>query len=389
MATAWNGGIGFWRLLAAVCLMVMASCPVDAKTVGMRSFLVTDAARRDSIAPKYPRQWMVDVYYPAVPGKAVPAPYLSDAVLAEHLAAGDYYGQPAAAVRAWQHRPGPAIADAVQSAGAPPLITIAPGLGIARANYAYLAAALVQRGFAVAVIDLPYLGIQRLPDGRMLDAANDPLASSDDPMAYAPRLREFARDVSVTLDRLSGHVRFDAARITVTGHSSGGTVAVDVCRHDARVAACADLEGGIEATEVARQGATKPTLIGASRAGGRPERAGGVDVMASMRESLGVTGGASGWVVKITGGSHMSYSDAPRVMPDTITRFGGETISADRSMTLYPGLIAAFAKAYTRGGGGDAAFEAFLHGQPEITRVLRSGPVAAPVAGPVAGLSAG
>jgi hypothetical protein len=188
-------------------------------------------------------------------------------------------------------------------------------------------------------------------------------------------LRDFVRDMSVSIDRLGSAVRYDRRAIVVTGHSSGGTVAIDVCRNDPRVSACVDLEGGIEGTEVATAGADKPTLIGASRAKGRPEAPanGKPDTMDQMLAALARGSSRSGWVIKITGGSHMSYSDSPLVMPDTISRFGGTIITPARSMALYPDLVAAFARAYIPGGGRDVAMDRFLRGQAEITRIQHTG----------------
>jgi dienelactone hydrolase len=363
-------------------LLAMASGAAAAKTegggIGMTSFVVTDAARRDTLKPGLPRAWTVDAYYPTDARAAHASPYLADQVVLDKLVAAKYYDQPQSALRTWAARPSPAIPGAPQHRGARlPLIVVLPGSGVARANYAILAAHLVRRGFVVAVIDLPYLGIQRLPDGRVLDANDDPLAAAEKPEDYAPRIAGFVGDVSKSLDRLPKAVTFDPRRITVTGHSSGGAVAVDVCRADRRVEGCIDFEGGLEPTATAREGVSKPVLIAASRAKGRPEPphdAAHPDMLDQMRAEIGKTGARSSWTMKITGGSHMSYSDAPEVMPDTLSRFGGELVSPARSFDLYTGLVAAFARAYAPGGGGNAAFEAYARRQPEVTRLERAGP---------------
>lgn len=366
------------RLLLVLATLWFGAWPLAAQAaVGVATLAVTDAARHDSLKPDLPRAWMVDVYYPADAKGRAPAPYLADKVLAEKLVAAKYYDQPEATIRGWTSRPGAAIPGAPQRPGQRrPLIVLLPGSGVARANYAILAARLVGRGFVVAVIDLPYLGLQRLPDGRVLDANDDPLAASEKPEDYAPRIAEFVRDVSVSLDRVGKAAAFDPRRVTVTGHSSGGAVAVDVCNAEPRANACVNFEGGIEPTRALHAGTTKPTLIAASRAKGRPEPphdAAHPDMLDQMRAAIGRTGNRSGWVMKITGGSHMSYSDAPEVMPDTLSRFGGELVSSARSFDLYAGLVEAFARAYAPGGGGDAAFEAFARAQTEVTRLERSG----------------
>jgi putative ABC transport system permease protein len=359
------------RLICCAVLCAFASAATGAP-VGVKPFLVTDATRHDSLKPDLKREWMVDVYYPATARSGKPTRYFDDPALLKKLVDGKYYDQKPDVLQRWATRSGAALRDAEQAKGdSLPLIVVLPGMGVARANYALLASAFVQRGFVVAVIDLPYLGDQRLPDGRILRADDDPLAQSEKPEDYAPRIREFVRDVSMTLDRLPAEVKFDPHAITVTGHSSGGAVAVDVCNADARVSACVDWEGGLEPTDVWQHGSKKPTLVGASRAKGRPETpvdAQHPDMLEQMRAALGKQGNHSCWVMKITGGSHMSYSDSPEVMPDTLSRFGGELISPQRSFELYTGVTAAFARAYAPGGGGDAAFAVAVKANPEITR---------------------
>jgi hypothetical protein len=50
--------------------------------------------------------------------------------------------------------------------------------------------------------------------------------------------------------------------------------------------------------------------------------------------------------IKINGAGHMSYSDAPFVMPDTITRFGGRIIDARRGFEIMTHYIRDFFDKY-------------------------------------------
>lgn len=104
-----------------------------------------------------------------------------------------------------------------------------------------------------------------------------------------------------------------------------------------------------------------------SRARGRPPtvKPGEPDPAEHLLASLAQRG-APVWTLHITGGSHTSFSDAPEVLPHTLSRFGGELMSAERSMTLYTAIVDAFARAYAPGGGGDAAFQQFSDAAPEI-----------------------
>lgn len=362
----------------AIAFVMCSLTPVSASQVGLKTFIVQDTTRKDTLKPRLIRSWNVDLYYPTDSASMRKSPYLEDEVILKKLEADKYYGISQSALESWGTKPGPAIRNAPQLKNERrPLVIILPGMGTIRANYAILASKFVNRGFVVAVIDLPYLGLQRLPDGRILQADDDPLATSEDPAAYAPRIREFTKDVSVTINHLRSRLVFDPKRIIVTGHSSGGTVAVDVCGDDPRVLVCINFEGGIEPTELVRRGASKPTLIVASRAKGRPETpfsAEKPDTLEKMRLAMGASGNDSRWIVKITGGSHMSYSDFSEVFPYAISQFGGEVIPSERTFELYPGIVSAFASAYGPQGHGNREFEDYLSKQPEVTRSAHSGP---------------
>jgi len=369
------------RVLLVLMLVLGLAVPGKAmaetsdQPVGVVSFEITDPARHDPIATDLVRAWHVDLYYPAQEGGTERA-YLADAALLNTLIADGYYDVPEATLRAWAAKPGPAHVAAPSITSAPlPLITIAPGSGVAAFNYAELAATLARRGYAVAVIDLPYIGPSRLADGRVMRPGDDPLQQSEDLAALTPRVRDWSRDVSVTLDRLfaADHpsaipaaLALDPQRITITGHSLGGTVAVQVCADDPRVEACADFEGAPDPTTIFAAGPAKPTLITGARSA-KPDRPfEKPDLSSPFWSFLGKGENASNWAIAITKGSHMSYSDAPYEMPDTLSRFGGTLMTPERSFELYTGLVDAFARAYAPGGGGNAAFAEFLHAQPEI-----------------------
>ena len=307
--------------------------------------------------------------------------YADDAVLLDVLVAEKYYFATEAQLRGWARKPAAAVAGAApRTPAALPVVTISPGLGFARLNYAELAAALVARGYVVVVIDHPYIGYTHLPDGRMLRAEQDPALASDNPADAMPAVREWTRDISVTLDRLAAGaaaqlapgLAVDLGRVTAAGHSIGGTAAVDACGADRRVQACLDFEGFLAGTAAVERGAARATLVTFSRARGRPPvvTPGEPDPADRLLVQLGQRG-APVWVVQITGGSHTSFSDAPDVLPETLSHFGGELMSVERSMALYTGIVDAFARAYGPGGGGDAAFRGFLDGAPE-TRGRRS-----------------
>lgn len=339
--------------------------------VGTVSFELVDTSRSDPLESALPREWMVQVFYPARPSM-VAATYADDPALLEELIRESYYDTAEPVLRSWARLPAVAAERANPASSARlPVVTLSPGLGFARLSYAHIAAALTHRGYAVVIIDHPYIGVSRLPDGRLLRQVDDPATSGQDVAAESRRVKEWGDDLTKVLDRLAagpatkmvGGLALDLDHVIATGHSIGGTTVLEACGTDPRIAACIDFEGYLPAEPWA--GARKPTLVVLSRSGGRPPNSPTAPDLAGQLVAALDRDAATAWVVKVTGGSHTSYSDAPLVMPATLSRFGGTLMSANRSIELYSGLVDAFARAYTRGGHGAAEFAAFLATAPE------------------------
>jgi hypothetical protein len=339
-------------------------------SVGTATLTVTDPARRGPVDASRPRTWIVQVYYPSEPTPVVDV-YAGDPALVDALVASHYYDAGEAELRGWASRPAFAATGAKPAASGS-LVTLSPGLGFARLNYAELASHLVARGHIVAVIDHPYIGVSRV-GGRVVSANDDPVLASSNPADSLPRIRDWTRDISVTLDDLAKQpvagLAIDVANVTAAGHSIGGTAAAGA-GVDPRVRACIDFEGFLAGIDALATGSACPVLAGFSRAKGRPPvlKPGEPDPMDAVIAALAARGRPI-WTVKITGGSHTSFSDAPDVLPRTLSRFGGELMPAARSFEVYAGLVDAFARAYAPSGGGDAAFQAFLATVPEAAGI--------------------
>lgn len=348
-----------------------ANPPTAPSPVGVVDFELADPGRTDPVS-QGERRWRVQLYYPAEAGTGSARPYAPDPVLLARMRSDGYYDVAPDTLAAWTERPGPARLGAHAVADALPLVTLSPGSGVAAFNYSELASAIARRGYAVAVVDHPHLGLSRLSDGRILSHRDDPLQQRDDPAAWQPRVLEWARDVSATLDAIPSQqavrdagLRLDPQRVLAIGHSLGGTVAVEVCTQEPRVSACADFEGAVEGASAYTAGTRRPTLLVLSRSA-KPDRPFETPDLARAPWDFLARGDQAGnWAVAISGGSHMSFSDAPREMPATLSRFGGTLMDAVRSEQVYVGLVDALARASFPGGGGAGAMARFLDGIPE------------------------
>lgn len=349
---------------------VSAATPQQAQAVstGVIVLDIVDPERSDPVTANAQRGWRTRVYYPAESGAG--SPYLAQALVRKLKDIG-YYDQSAEVLDRWavrntSLRPGiPANISTRQR-----LVVLLPGLGVSGSNYALLAQKIVERGYVVAIPELPYLGSDFGPDGRWQGADLDPLLANGDQESWVPRFDEWTADLARLLSRLESApelanlgLSIDASTVALAGHSLGGAVALHACPSDARIAVCMNFEGAPFGTRILEEGPVKPTLFVLSRS----KREGEPSTPPSAEEPMfaflaGGTGGPA-WAVKVAGGSHMSFSDAPIVMPDTIARFGGEVMTADRSMEIYAGLVAQFVENTSGGGNG---FADYLSSSPEL-----------------------
>jgi pimeloyl-ACP methyl ester carboxylesterase len=379
------------RIALAIGLVVLSglaraktAIAADGSVVGERILHVIDSSRTDPLASGHLREWMVTLLYPAsAPANSAREHYIADnALLTEMLretqdeAIGRELRQSAALGT-------DIVVNARPTSSQYPLVLLSPGYGEVGRLYVYLACAIVNKGFAVALVDHPYLGLVRLPDGRFLRAPDDPNSSNSDPGALRPEINGWTRDLSVVLDRLfesqdKTGVRLDFRRVAAAGHSTGGTIALDACGRDPRVRACMDFDGTPDGSQTQIHGPGGPTLVVLSSADysdddlkrlGRTREAQNErrEAVLSALEGVLIKGTGPGWIATVQGGGHMSFSDAPQVSPSQLRRFGGAYMIASRSQEVYAALTTTFARAYFPGGSGGEALKRFQTNVSEVT----------------------
>lgn len=346
--------------------------PTGKYRIGTAVFHLTDPSRPDALAkePGRFRELMVQIWYPTdvEPDKNA-ARYIPNPALLQALKDEQHDLQDPAVFDSWAEIRTTASWEASLSrqAGKFPLLILSHGLSEPRSLYTGLAQDLASHGFFVVCVDHPYGGITVLPDGRVVSANGDPDAGN--PEATPGQVEAWAKDASFVLDWLTtpaksksavaqqfaGHV--DLNRIGMLGHSLGGAAALETCRTDSRFRACADLDGA-PFGKVKEEGSKRPTLIMRSGPIYSDEDLAKRGRTRAQWEEMGRQGQAMWgsfvqksrsvpvYSVKINGAGHMSYSDAPFVMPDTINRFGGRIIDSKRGFEIMTNYIREFFEKY-------------------------------------------
>ena len=229
-----------------------------------------------------------------------------------------------------------------------------------------IAEELASHGFIVALVESPFAGFIMTAAGQLVI---DTSGRYETPAAHRAGVAVWSRDVSFALDQLQEAPlprdvervarAIDWTRVGAAGHSSGGLVAIATCESDPRVRSCANLDGGVAAptkepmADFVPLGTTKPTLFLRSK----PLYSDADFARRGITRGEWVKRGEGGkvaldsfvtrargplWMGSIAGTGHMSFSDAPFVMPSTITRFGGKIIDPVRGLEAISATLRAF-----------------------------------------------
>jgi len=339
--------------------------PAGPAPTGTRVLYLTDSARRDRRFPGG-RPVTVQLWYPAASSRAPRAPYLFERGLGAALLRIDYYGIDSAALRKWATLKTDAGVNAPVQPGRYPLIAFSVGQGVIRANYTALAEEMSSHGYIVALVESPLQGLMLTRDGAIIADTSDAL---EQPAALRAAVAGWSADISFALDRLQSRMAdagahavaaaIDWSKVGAMGHSVGGLVAIATCEHDRRVRACINLDGGVASPErepladFVVKGITTPTLVlrskplytdadfarrGLTRAQWEKRAEGGRIAF----DSLVARSKGPLWVGFVAGTGHMSFTDAPFVMPTTITRFGGKVIEPKRGLFVIQATVRTF-----------------------------------------------
>ncbi|USX54889.1 alpha/beta hydrolase [Lentzea sp. HUAS12] len=316
--------------------------------VGTTELHLVDPTRADPWAPGRSRELMISLWYPALPSHRPPARHLSPGIAA-------FYDQTSAASVGLA----PGVADFAGTAthakvspplpGRRPVVLYSPGRGQSRSFGTTLVEDLASRGYVVVTIDHTFAGPVEFPDRVEL-----PVRGAD----TALMMRERVRDTSFVLDRLAA-TGLDVSEVGMAGHSMGGFTAAEAMLSDRRIAAGANLDGGLDprSGQASARGADRPFLLmggGTSGADDLPHDHVHAPDWASFWAN------STGWKrdVHLREAEHASFTDAQVLLPqinrkhplpaDRLAAAIG-TIDAGRSLAAQREYVAAFFDLHLRG----------------------------------------
>ena len=240
--------------------------------IGRVGFDWIDASRahRFSADPKSPRELMVYLWYPTshqnARGSYLPGAKQMDSHLDTRRRMMENFGASwplivSGAIFSHAAEHSPVAEKPIRF----PVIVFSHGRGGSGFTYTSLIENLVSHGYVVAAIEHTGSAMAVwFPDGRLIPFHEDAMPAGLSPSERFQRMAasisagidEGAADVRFVLDRLtemtSGDVhqfplagRLDLDRFAAMGHSAGAEFAARACQLDARLKACADLDGGM------------------------------------------------------------------------------------------------------------------------------------------------
>lgn len=311
--------------------------PSGPHTVGRQSQVWTDTTRFElhtAITSDH-RSVPTKVWYPATPDTGSVGPYVPDLdAIADDLAASGELSAIEISALSWVRHNSRDDAMPLLSEERYPVVVLSPGNLTNVSFYASIAEELASSGYVVIGVDHPYqVAATRLNDGSVAkyDASWDTLGASP---GVPEKIAERVADIQFVLDRLYSDPGFlggvlDLDRVAVIGHSNGGLAALEVCRQEPAVDACANLDGqgggGPFSTDPAGTAPEQPYLFLTKETELHP-------VMATRFEA----GGAGGYRIVVPSASHDHFTDGPLFAPgiNPVERQTDHIVDAVRGFVL-------------------------------------------------------
>lgn len=242
----------FALLVGSTAAHLAVLSPTGSHEVGRDRVVLVDADRPELHTPQPgdTRSVPLQLWYPAVAGTGSPAAYVDDLdMIGEGLtASGALSGIEVAAL---SHVRTGSLDDGEIAAGRHPVILLSPGNETNVAFYASLAEDLASHGYLVFGIDHAFQVAATVTASGQVATYDSAMDTGDPASSIAAKIDERVADVRFVLDSLrSGEEKLatyiesaDLSRIGILGHSNGGLTAFEICRIDAAMDACLNMDG--------------------------------------------------------------------------------------------------------------------------------------------------
>ncbi|MCE0539116.1 alpha/beta fold hydrolase [Kineosporia rhizophila] len=294
----------------------------------------TDAKRPEPGTPEKDdkRNVTAQIWYPATASGAA-APYLGQQAELVSEGLGSSLGVPSFLLSEAAKGHNHSTTDAELATGGQfGVVLFSPGLlGVRTQNTAW-AEFLAARGYVVVALDHPYDSATTVtPDGRAIRSTLQATGDEGRDEANTNRATGIrAADLSFALDQLVAmpmfQNRLDLDRVAVAGHSAGGAAALQAAAHDGRFRAAIDIDG------LPRNNArpSQPVLVLVAGDGtGNPEN----DAEYAAAVADVVKNSSGGREITVENTKHLSFTDAPFLLPPVPTLFGSKSPQAAYAAT--------------------------------------------------------
>lgn len=230
--------------------------PTGPHGVGRTVFRWVDSDRPEVLSTRAgdKREVAVWLWYPASPEAHLEtAPYVDELDALAGVLTGDELAL-ARSVRTHTVE----AADLVPEPAVFPILLFSPGNATIPALYTSFSEDLASHGYVVAVLGHPYDDLAALlSDGRAVGRATEPDGGAELLAYRRERVSVRVEDIEFVIRELTlldqGAIespfrgRLDLGRIGALGHSIGGMTAAEACMRDARIKACANMDGVVSA----------------------------------------------------------------------------------------------------------------------------------------------
>lgn len=335
---------------------------VSEYAVGVKRFQLEDPVRKDLLNPDESHHLPVTVYYPTVEKSSVQRNYIEDQRVLSTMIDEHYsYLEDSTLIKMAKVKVNSTLNAAIIPDEKFPLLLFSHGLGMSTIHYTLLLEKLAAKGFIVVAADHPYGGFTLFSNGKLSTSRQNPAMAEGKKEDLLQMIDSWSADHRFILENLFRRTtdigavfsrQINWTSIAVIGHSLGGNAAINTCLKNHKIKIAINLDGGTfnEEKEIKPLDKTVLTLRSQPdytdeelvQKGRNPAewKTMGIEIDRTFLHDMAKV--KTAYEIKITGAGHLSFSDAPFVSPQMVSKFGGKIIDAEKGFALITSAILGF-----------------------------------------------